>query len=44
MYYFFDVIINIKHFDPNNIKIDKNSQKFLLHSPLDNQKLEILKN
>ena len=24
-YYFFNDIINIKKFDPNNIKIDKNS-------------------
>ena len=30
-YYFFDDIINIKSFDPNNIKIDENSYKNLLH-------------
>ena len=24
-YYFFDDIINLKHFDPNKIKIDKKS-------------------
>ena len=26
-YYFFDDIINVKDFDPNNIKIDKKSRK-----------------
>ena len=26
-YYFFDDVINIKHFDPNNIKIDEKSCK-----------------
>ena len=26
-YYFFDDIINIKTFDPNNIKVDKNLYK-----------------
>ena len=29
-YYFFDNIINIKKFDPNNIKIDKKSYKNIL--------------
>ena len=29
-YYFFDDIINIKHFDPNNIKIDETSYKNIL--------------
>ena len=28
--YFFDDIINIKHFDPNNIKIDGKSYKDIL--------------
>ena len=30
-YHFFDDIINIKDFDPNNIKIDENHTKILLH-------------
>ena len=29
-YYFFYVIINIKNFDPNNIKIDKKSYKNII--------------
>ena len=29
-YYFFDNIINIKDFNPNNIKIDENSYKNIL--------------
>ena len=29
-YYFFDDIINIKDFDPNNTKIDKKSSKNVL--------------
>ena len=29
-YYFFDDIINIKNFDPNNIKIDEKSYKNIL--------------
>ena len=29
-YYFFDDIINIKKFDPNNIKIDEKSQQNIL--------------
>ena len=29
-YYFFDNIINIKKFDPNNIKIDEKSYKNIL--------------
>ena len=34
-YYFFDVVINIKHFDPNNIKaVQKYS--YLLHWRGDN--------
>ena len=29
-YYFFDDIINVKYFDPNNIEIDKKSYKNIL--------------
>ena len=29
-YYFFNYIINIKNFDPNNIKIDEKSYKNIL--------------
>ena len=29
-YYFFNDIINIKNFDPNNIKIDEKSHKNIL--------------
>ena len=29
-YYFFNVMINIKNFDPNNIKIDEKSYKNIL--------------
>ena len=29
-YYFFDDFINIKNFDPNNIKVDKKSYKNIL--------------
>ena len=29
-YYFFDDIINIRNFDPNNIKIDEKSQENIL--------------
>ena len=29
-YYFFDDIINIKNFDPNDIKIDEKSSKSIL--------------
>ena len=29
-YYFFNDIINIKNFDPNNIKIDEKSYKYVL--------------
>ena len=29
-YYFFDDIINIKHFDPSNIKTDEKSYKNIL--------------
>ena len=29
-YYFFDDIINVKNFDPNNIKINENSYKNIL--------------
>ena len=46
-YYFFDDIINIKVFDPNNIKIDEQVvQKYcyLLHSIYDGQIFEIFKN
>ena len=30
MYYFFDYIVNIKNFDPNNIEIDQKSYKHIL--------------
>ena len=30
MYFFFDYIINIKNFDPNNIKVDETSYKNIL--------------
>ena len=44
-YYFFNDIINIKSFDPNNIKIDEKSYKNLLFLLLDwicdNKRLEI---
>ena len=33
-YYFFDDIINIKCFDPNNIKIDEKSYKNILISDI----------
>ena len=33
IYYFFDGIINTKHFDPNNIKIDERSYKNILIYP-----------
>ena len=42
-YYFFDKIINIKDFDPNNVKIDEKSYKNI-HSICDNQRFEIRKN
>ena len=34
-YYFFDDIIKIKNFDPNNIKIDEKSYKDILITTLD---------
>ena len=34
-YSFFDDIINIKSFDPNNIKIDEKSYKIFLFPTLD---------
>ena len=34
-YYFFDDIINIKEFNPNNIKIDKKRTKIFLFYILD---------
>ena len=34
-YYFFDNIINIKDFNPNNIKTDKKSYKIFLFTILD---------
>ena len=39
-YYFFDGIINIKDFDPNNIKINEKIQKYsyLLYWIYDDQK------
>ena len=33
--YFFDGIINVKNFDPNNIKIDEKSYKIFLFTTLD---------
>ena len=47
-YYFFDDIINIKHFDPNNIKIDEKSYKnilnYYLHWLCNHQRFETCKN
>ena len=46
-YYFFDDIINIKIFDPNNIQIDEKSLKkysYLLHWIYNDQRFEICKN
>ena len=46
-YYFFNDIVNIKNFDPNNIKIVEKSYKnffFLLHWICNDQKLKICKN
>ena len=34
-YYFFDGIINVKHFDPNYINIDQKSYKNLKFTTLD---------
>ena len=34
-YYFFEDIINIKYFDPNNIKIAENSKNIFLFTTLD---------
>ena len=34
-YYFFNDIINIENFNPNNIKIDEKSYKIFLFSILD---------
>ena len=34
-YYFFHDIINVKDFDPDNIKIDKKSRKNILFTILD---------
>ena len=34
MYYFFDYIINMKKFDPINIKIDEKSYKIFLFTTL----------
>ena len=34
-YYLCNDIINIKHFDPNNTKIDENSYKIYLFTTLD---------
>ena len=34
-YYFFNDFVNIKNFDPNNIKIDKKSYKIFLFTTLD---------
>ena len=46
-YYFFDDIINIKRFDPNNIKINEISCKkyfYLLYWICDNKRFEICEN
>ena len=37
-YYFFNDIINIENFDPNNIKIDETSYKNILYWICDDQK------
>ena len=45
--YFFDDIINIKGFDPNDIKIDEKSYikySYLLHCICNYQRFEICKN
>ena len=34
-YYFFDAVINVKIFNPNNIKIDEKSYKIFLFTALD---------
>ena len=34
-YYFFNDIINIKNFDPNNIKVDEKTYKNILITALD---------
>ena len=43
-HYFFNDIINIKSFDPNNIKIDEKSYKNILIYYIDDQRLKICKN
>ena len=44
-YYFFDDIINIKEFDPNNIKLDEKSYKnILIYYICNYQRFEISKN
>ena len=42
-YYFFNDIINIKNFDPNNVKVDEVIQKdsYLLHWICDHKRFEI---
>ena len=42
-YYFFNDMINIKDFDPNNIKIDQ-KYSYLLHCICNNKRFEICKN
>ena len=45
-YYFFDDIINIKIFDPNNIELDEKviqKYSYLLHWICDDQRFEIRK-
>ena len=45
-FYFFDDIINIKNFGPNNIKIDEKrlNYSYLLHWICDDQRIKIRKN
>ena len=43
-YYFFIDIINIKNFDPNNIKIVIQKYSYLLYWIYDDERLEICKN
>ena len=48
-YYFFNDVINIKHFDPNNIKIDEKSYRNILicqigYVTIHDQRFEIREN
>ena len=42
-YYFFDDIINIKNFDPNDIKIDEKSNKSILIYYIRHVTIKVLK-